>query len=343
MDEKYFNNIMVLVILAVLSILSFFMLRSLLLSVVFGFILVFIFAPVYDGIHKKIKSKNLSATVITLILLLIVFLPMAFLLPMIVNEALKIFMTAQQADFITPLKNLISHLSSSTVMSEQVESMLQSFVNKITSGLVNYLSDFLFNIPNILLQLTVVFFTFFFVIRDKEEFVSYVKSIMPFPRDLKEKLMKATREVTASVLYGQVIIGLVQGLVAGIGFFLFGISNSLLLTVLAIAAGILPIIGPAIVWVPVAIYLLISGNTFTAIGVTIFGIASITIDNFLRPIIVSKRIMMNSLLVLLGMVGGIILFGLLGFILGPLIIAYFIIFLELYRNKKISGLIIEQN
>ena len=90
-----------------------------------------------------------------------------------------------------------------------------------------------------------------------------------------------------------------------------------------------------------AVFLLVSGNTIAAIGVTIFGIASSVIDNFLRPIIIAKKLMMNSLLALLGVIGGILFFGVLGLILGPLIIAYLLIFLEVYRNKKFTGLLIE--
>jgi len=339
MEDGYFNKVAITVILAVLAVLSFFLLKPILMSVILGFLLVFILAPVYDFFHKKIKSKNLSSWAVTLLLIIIIAVPLILLMPTLINETIKIFLLAQQADFITPLKTILSSFSSSAELSAQIDSMLHTFITNITAGMVNSMSDFLANIPNILLQATVVLFTFFFVLRDKDEFLEYIRSVLPFSKEIHDRLFKATRDVTASVLYGQVIIGLIQGLVAGAGFFLFGVSNSLLFTILAILAGILPIIGPAIVWVPVVVYMLISGNTFAAIGVTIFGIASITVDNFLRPVIVSKRIQMNSLLVLIGMIGGILLFGLIGFILGPLIIAYLIIFLELYRNKKLSGLI----
>ncbi len=339
MEEGYFNKVAITVILAVLAVLSYFLLKPILMSVILGFLLVFILAPVYDLFHKKIKSKNLSSLIVTSLLVLVIVVPLIFLMPTLINETVKLFLLAQQADFVTPLKSIFSSLSSSTELSAQIDSVIHTFVTNLTSGMVNSMSDFLANVPNILLQATVVLFTFFFVLRDKDEFLEYIRSVLPFSKEIHNRLFKATRDVTASVLYGQVIIGLIQGLVAGAGFFLFRVSNPLLFTVLAVLAGILPIIGPAIVWVPVVIYLFISGNTFAAIGVTIFGIASITVDNFLRPIIVSKRIQMNSLLVLIGMIGGILLFGLIGFVLGPLIIAYLIIFLELYRNKKLSGLI----
>ena len=339
MEDSYLNRITIIVILAVLSVLSFFLLKPILLSIIFGFILVFIFAPLYNVINRKIKAKNISALIITIALMLAFIVPAIFLIPLITSESVKIFTFAQNVDFVSLIKNLFPSLKGSDVLSAQIDNILHSFITKASANLVNYVSDMLIALPTALLQLTVVLFTFFFVIRDKDEFIDYIRSVMPFPKEIKERLLNATKDVTASVLYGQVVIGLIQGLIAGIGFFLFGASNALLFTVLAIVAGIMPIIGTAIVWVPIAVYMLISGNTIAGIGITIFGVASNTIDNFLRPILVSKRIKMNSLLVLLGMLGGILFFGFLGFILGPLIIAYLIIFLELYKNKRFSGLI----
>lgn len=150
------------------------------------------------------------------------------------------------------------------------------------------------------------------------------------------------KSITASVIYGQVIIGVLQGIIVGIGFFIFGVPNALLLTMLASLAGIFPIIGTGIIWIPVVIYLLIEGSTFTTIGVLIFGIISSSVDNFLRPIIVAKRTDIHTSILMIGMIGGLFLFGVLGFILGPLILSYLLILLELYRNKNVPGFFIQK-
>jgi predicted PurR-regulated permease PerM len=106
-------------------------------------------------------------------------------------------------------------------------------------------------------------------------------------------------------------------------------------------AGILPIIGTAIIWVPVAIYLLIAGNTVSALGVVMFGLISSIVEALVKPAFISRRAKMNSSLILFGMVGGMILFGLLGIILGPLILAYLFIVVEAYRNKKLPDAVIQ--
>jgi len=188
----------------------------------------------------------------------------------------------------------------------------------------------------------VVFFTLFFVLRDKEEMTSYIESLLPFSKDVEKKLFELSKNLTASVIYGQIVIGIFQGIFLGVGLFIFKVPNALILTLLACLAGILPIIGVAIIWVPVAIYLLIAGNTFQALGVIIFGLISSSLDNFIRPIIVSKKTQMPSSLILIGMIGGLFLFGILGLILGPLILAYLLIILEVYRNKRTPSILTKQ-
>jgi predicted PurR-regulated permease PerM len=115
------------------------------------------------------------------------------------------------------------------------------------------------------------------------------------------------------------------------------------LTFLSIVAGVLPLIGSWIVWVPTVIVLLISGNTSQAVGLTIYGVLIVAwIDNILRPIIVSRRTSINPAIVLIGMIGGLFAFGFLGLILGPLILSYVILVTELYRQKQSESILIKE-
>lgn len=332
MSEEYFKKIMTTVVLIVLVVLTFFILKPILLSIILGLILAFVFMPVYNWLYAKTKSKNLSAGLICLLLAVIIVLPFWFLTPIIVDQSFKIFMASQQIDLITPMQKFLPAFSEEFL--NEMSSILYSFINKITNSLMNSLADLILNFPTLFLQFLVVAFTFFFVLRDKDVLVEYIKSLLPFSADVERRLFSYSKGITSSVIYGQIIVGIIQGLVVAIGFFIFGISNALFLSLLAVIAGVFPIIGTTIVWLPVAIYLIVAGNTLAAIGILIFGLISSTLDNFLRPIIVSRRTQMHSSLILIGMIGGLFLFGVLGLILGPLIIAYLLIILELYRNRK---------
>jgi len=342
MLDDYFKKITAAILLIALLVLSFFLIKPILLAVIIGVILAFIFEPVYKRLFKIVKSKNLSAILICIGLIVLIILPFWFLTPIFIDQSVKFYTASQQMDFIAPIKSIFPSLFTSEKFIEEVSSILSNFATKITNGIVGYLSDLILNLPNLLLQLAIVLFTFYFTLKDKDQLFSYAQSLMPFSKEVENKIIHSTKGITMSVIYGQVIVGLIQGLIAGVGFFIFRVPNALLLTFIAALAGIFPIIGTAIIWIPVALYLLLTGNIFAAIGVAIFGAISSIADNFLRPIIIARKSKIHPAILLIGMIGGLFMFGFLGFILGPLIIAYLLIFLEIYRDKKIKGILIQE-
>jgi predicted PurR-regulated permease PerM len=304
-----------------------------LLSITVGIILAVVLYPIYIRLNKFIKSKNISSLLICIFLFLLIVLPSWFFTPVLINQSFKIYFAAKQTDFVTPLKAIFPSLFASDEFSAEIGSVIYSFVTNTANSFVNTLSQMILNFPTLFLQFLVVFFTLFFVLKDKEIIVDYIKSILPFTKDVEKKLFESSKGITISVLYGQVLTGIAQGIIVGIGFFIFGVPNALLLTLLAIAAGVFPIIGTTIVWLPVLIYYFVAGNILSALGIGSFGFISTIIDNFVRPAFVSKRTDLHPLLILIGMVGGLFFFGILGFILGPLIIAYVLIIIEVYRKK----------
>ncbi len=341
-NENYFEKVMTAIIIVALIVFSFLILKPIIISIIIGLLLAFIFNPIYTWLYKKTKSKNLSASIIMVLLILIIVVPTWILLPVIVEQSFRIIQATLQIDIITPLENLFPSFFASEQLTTQLRSVLSSFTTNIADSITNSLTNVLLNFPTLSLQLLVVLFTFFFVMRDEEDISGYIKSLLPFPKEVEKKIFTYSAEITKSVLYGQIIIGFIQGLIAGLGLIIFGVPNALFLTLIAILMGVLPILGTPIVWVPAAIYMFIAGNNFAGWGVVVFGIIASTIDNILRPIFVSKMTKMHSAVVLISMIGGLFFFGVLGLILGPLIIAYLLIVLELYRKKPISGLLIHE-
>ncbi len=338
MEDVYLKRIVMLVILAVLVVLSFFLLKPILFAIITGLILAFIFTPLYNWIYKRTKSKNLSAFLTCLFLMIVIILPIWFLVPLLIDQSFKIYLASQQIDFVALFQSIFPSLFEQ--FSGELGSIISSFVTKMTNLLLNSVSQLILNFPALFLQLLVVFFTLFAVVKDKEKLISYVKSLSPFSKDVEKKLFESSKGITTSLIYGQVIIGIMQGIITGIGFFIFRVPNALVLTLAASLAGIFPIIGPALIWIPVAIFLFIGGNIFQALGVIAFGVVASFADNFIRPIIVSKRTNLPPSLILVGIIGGLFLFGILGMILGPLIIAYFLIILDIYRNKQTPEILI---
>jgi len=341
MDDAYFKRVMTSILLIVLIVLAFLLVKPILMSIIIGILLAFIFGPVYALLHKKTKSRNLSAGIVSAALALIIIVPFWIFTPVIISQSFKIYQAALNFDLVTPLEAIFPALFSAEGISTELVSIVQSFTSTTANFLVDSFASLILNFPTLMLQFIVMAFTFFYVLRDKEEILIYIKSLLPFSKEVENKIFEYSRGITSTVLYGQVVIGFLQGIAVGIGFYIFQVPNALFLTLVAVVLGILPIIGTTIVWVPVAIYMLVEHGSLPAFGVTIFGLISNVVDNFLRPVMLARRTQINSALMLIGMIGGIFLFGVLGFVLGPLIIGYLLILLEVYRNKKTPGLLIQ--
>jgi predicted PurR-regulated permease PerM len=218
--------------------------------------------------------------------------------------------------------------------------MIDSGIEKIAAYLVNAINNIISDIPGLFLQFFVLFFVMFFFLRDADIIMDYLKNLLPFKENVKEKFFIRFRSITNGVIYGVVLIGIIQGISTGIGLLIFGIPQTFLLTLVATIAAVLPFLGAWIVWIPVAITMIIQGNITNGLILLAYGIIVVSfIDNLLRPYIIGKKTEVNFVVVLLGMLGGIEIFGLIGFIIGPLIIDYLVIFIEFYRTQQLKDMI----
>lgn len=340
-EKSFWKNATSTVILAVLLALSFFLIKPILLSIISGIILAFVFTPLYNKLLKKIPKKGLSAFLICFLFIIVLLVPLWFATPVLIDQSISIYFASQKMDFVTPLETIFPSLFQVEGFSNEIGSIVYSFVTNLTNSIMNMLSKLILNFPIIFLHSLVMFFTFFFVLRDNDKFVRYIQSLLPFQKDVEDKLFKSSKDITSSIIYGQIVLGIIQGLIAGLSFYIFGVENALFLLILACAAGIFPIIGTSVVWIPVAIYLLMINQPIAMIGVVAFGIVGAIIENVIKPIFVSKRTNVHSAIILLGMIGGLFFIGILGVIIGPLILSYLLIVLEMYRDKKIPGIFIE--
>ncbi len=330
-NEKDLKKIIVILLILALTILAFFIVRPVLLSVIAGLILAYIFNPVYSFVISKVKSRNISASICLLIAIIIIVIPAWFVIPLAVDNVFGLFRSSTQFDVRDVLTTIFP--SSSEEFITQIALTINSGVSRISSSILNRLLDLLINSATILLHLFIVGFIFFFSLRDRALLKDFMLNISPISKRQEGVLVKQFKDITEAIVYGQVIIGLVQGLVAGLGFILFGIDNAFVLTVLAIVFSVIPIVGPGIVWIPVTIFLFAAGTPLIATGYLLYNLfVTSTIDNFLRIYIVARKSDVSQAVILTGMIGGLLVFGILGLILGPLILAYFITLLRIYKE-----------
>ena len=339
-DEKLFKRIAIIVLVSVLIILTFLLLKPILLSTIFGMILAFIFYPIYKKLTSLIKNNTLSALLITLLLIILILIPIIFLTPIIVKQTFEVYSFLQKQNILDSLQTNFPGIFSNPELSKDIVISINAFISNLASSFLSNFKDILLSSPTIILNFVLIIFVFFFGLRDGEKLVCYLKDLSPLSKESEEKIFKQFKDITYAVIFGQIIVGIVQGLIAGIGLFIFKVPNALVLTLLATFFGMFPVLGAWLVWVPADIYLFLIGKTGPAFGLLIYGLVIVSwIDNILRVYIVSKKTKISSGILFVSMLGGLLVFGILGLILGPLIISYLLLFLEFYRNKKSPGLI----
>ncbi len=329
-SEERFKKLIVITIIAILIIVSIVIIWPILLSIIAGLLLAFIFNPVYKIVFKVIKERNISSLIVILLVFFILFIPVWFLFPVVIKQIFEVYSYTQKIDFSDIFEKIMP-----ASMSKDMPAIINSFISKLVNAIFSSSSNMLLNIPDLALKFVIILFIFFFAMRDSDKLAEYAKAISPFSQETEKGLVKQFKDVTGSVIYGYILIGVIQGMLTGIGLFIFGVKNALLLTVIAMFASIFPLLGAWLVWLPASLYLLVKGHTGAAIGLFIYGAVLVSwIDNILRPYIVARKIKISPAIVVIGLIGGLIVFGIIGIILGPLILSYLIILLEAYKNKN---------
>ncbi len=337
-DIKRGSLILLLLALAVLAIM---IVRPVFLAIFGGLILAFVFLSIYKFILRFVRSKNLAAGIVSIIVLLIIFVPLWFLLPLVIKQVFDLFQITQTLD----IGGLISKIlpSASETLVSQISLTAENALGKMTSSILNSLVDFLVNFAVVALNLFLVAFVFFFALRDEDKLREFAAGLSPLNKNQEKNLVKQFKDMTNSIIFSNFLVGIMQGLIAGLGLYLFGVPNTLILTMVAVVLGILPMLGVGFVYVPVALYLLISQDVPTAVIFIIYNLVFVTgVESVIRTKLVSRKTQVSQVIVLIGMIGGTFVFGILGLLIGPLILAYFITFLKAYKEKTLSSFFVEQ-
>lgn len=339
-NEKDINQIIAGAFIVVLLIFSFFLLRPIFFSVIFGLILAYTFSPLNNLLIKAVKNRTVAASITCLLVLIILFITIWFFIPLLVMQIFDSYLAIQSLDLISSVKEIFPLLFSSQQVSATITSAYNTFLSNLTKISMEKLTEMIGNLPILAVKSMIVLIVFFYSMRDGNKLIEIMTANLPFRKELTHKFIKKSKDVTFSVIFGTIVAGILTGVATGIGLYFAGVKNALLLTVISIIVAILPIIGTWIVWVPVVIGLFIAGNVTTAILLALYCIVFVTIiiSGLLHAEIVSKKSGLPISLTIIGVFGGIFAFGGFGIIIGPLIIAYLLVLFEIYKeyNPKVQ-------
>lgn len=334
--EKDIRKIAFIAIIALFVVLSFFIIRPVFFSLFGGLILAYIFMPVHKFLLKYVKIKAVSAAIVSILAVAIIVVPLWFILPLVSQQVFELYKISQNLELTSLIKTVFR--TTSDQFASQIDLTVKNAFSKVVTSIINSILDFLINFAILTLHLLLLVFVFFFTLKDEEKLRNFASGLLPFGKNQERQFIKQFNDITKSILYGQIVAGIIQGLLAAALLYLFRVPNALVLSFIALILSIIPVIGPGFVYVPVTIYLAIAGHPVMALAYFLLNLLVVSpTDSLFRSHFVSRRTNISQAIILIGMIGGLFVFNILGIILGPLILAYLITFLKAYKENTLSS------
>lgn len=316
-------------------------------AVFWAITLAMMFDPIYQRIQTAFRGrKNLAALTTLLLCLLIVILPMTLVASTLVAEASGLTQRLKAGDlnFRAYFQQVLEALPNwlTDWLDRLGLSNMQGVIDRIYSGLAQGGQMLATNALAIgqntfdfLVSFVIMLYLLFFLLRDGRELSALVRNSVPMARDHTHYLFNKFTTVVRATVKGNVVVAVVQGALGGLAFWALGIHGAVLWGVVMAFLSLLPAVGAALVWAPVAIYLISTGSLWQGVGLTIWGVVAIGLsDNVLRPLLVGKDTKMPDYLVLVSTIGGMSLFGINGFVIGPTIAAMFMAFWAVFNRSE---------
>jgi len=332
--KKYVILALVLVIVA----LSFFLIRP------------FIVYPVYRDLSKNSKRPSWIAISLISVFLILFFIAGIFLIRSLTSETYITYITIKQKLLSGELfptacvKSFFCDISQSInafLFDPVVRAKMQEFGIALQNKVVNYGQSFLLNLPRKFIDIGIFCVLLFYFIRDGEKIVTEIKKLLPLEERHQNHLFTKTKNIVYGILYGQFLTAIIQGFLGAIIFYLMGINGAIFWGSMIALFGILPI-GTSLIWFPAGLLMIYDGiltsnNVVVTKGIIllILGILIVTfIDNLLKYYWMGTKAKAHTAIILLGVVGGLFLFGFIGIFIGPLILTLLMTVFEFYAELK---------
>ena len=304
-----------------------------------------IFYPIQRRLYMKFKGRsNLAAAVTLLLVLLIVIIPMIFITGALIQEIatsykrissgefnLGIYVTKVAEALPPPVQNVLSYLGVGDLTGIQ-EKVTQGALagGKFIATQAVSLGQ---NTAHLLIGLGVMLYVLFFLLRDGAELARHSKQLIPLSEEHKQHFIRKFATVIRATVKGNIVVAATQGSLGGLMFWILGIQGALLWGVVMTLLSLLPAVGAALIWAPVAVYFLATGAIVQGVVLALFGVLVIgLIDNLLRPALVGKDTKLPDWVILVSTLGGLSVFGLNGFVIGPLAAALFMSAWDLFPS-----------
>ncbi len=345
MNHKPFQTYFFFIFLAAVFGLAFLIFRSYFNSLVLAAALAIVFQPMYrrlvfllgGGTVPGVKPgrESLASLLSLLIVLAIVVAPLVFLISLVFGEARGLYWRligdGSEVSLFRQLLLRLQFLVTPLVSAENLE--IKNYLRQILTWLISNLGALFSSLTEALVSLFVSFFALYYFFKDGYKLKTMLINYSPLSNQDDEQILNKLQLAVNSVIKGSLSVALIQGVLAGLGFAFFGLPNPSIWGTLTVFAALIPGIGTSLVLVPAVVYLLIVGAAPAALGLAIWGFGIVgTIDNFIRPRLIGRGAQIHPFIILLSVFGGIAVFGMIGFLIGPLTMSLFFALLNIYKK-----------
>lgn len=351
--SKFYPRIFFSALFLAIILLGFFIAKPFLPALFTGAIVAYLAYPLYQKISSRIKNKNVASLLVAAIIVLVLTVPFISIIGIVSKEAYNTYATLSQQNLGTNFLKITcrdeSFWACKSVKSfvgflpkDNLDYYLQVTIEKITGFIIRNVSNVLASIPFFLLNFFVMIFVVYYLLKDGDSIAKRIKKILPLKESHKQHVFDRFHHITYAMFYGNISVAIIQGILGAIGFMIFGVPSPVLWGFVMMLFALIPYFGTAIIWLPAALNLIFIGylqsdNSFITKGILLiaYGVIVISsIDNILKPKIIGTRANVHPILVLIGVLGGLNLFGFVGLFLGPMMLALLMTFIDIYEEEK---------
>ncbi len=350
--QNQYQRIVPFIIFAMALVLLFLLVRPTITILLSSIILAYISFPLYKRIIKKIPNKSISILLSLLIVVIIISIPFIFLAFEISQQGFIFYNSlsskiAKGALFgygcngedskVCSILNQAERFSSERLTTFGFDKQLEKFMPILDEKI----TKFIMSMPLIIAEIFFTLIITFFILMEHKNILKKIVRLLPLRTKTVKRLVKEFGNITYTVVYAQLLVASVQGIVGTIGFYVFGVPFPIILGAVLAFCALIPTIGTALIWVPASLYLILSGyfsNNYWTLGkglcLFLYGLFIIsTIDNILFAKIVHGKTKVNQIIVIIGVVGGAVMFGIVGIFIGPILLPLLLTYFETFKER----------
>jgi predicted PurR-regulated permease PerM len=344
-----FSTIVFIAFLLGVLYLFYLVIRPFLLDLFVATVTAMVFSPLYRKILKFFKGRKIPSALATLFLILFIFLvPLSLFSGLITAQSLDLYEKISKGLQDGSLQKAINlklvyfnlffdrwHIDLQALrLEEQIGKILTTFSEFIYTEMTALARG----VASFFLDLVIVLFVTFFLLIDGEKFLAEIRMLSPLEVGHYDRILSQLTVTIKATLKGSIVVALAQGFLGGLGFWIFGLPSAAFWGMCMVFSSVIPLIGTSIIWIPGAVYLAFTSSFWLAVGLALWGTLIVSgADNVLRPFLLKGSANLHPLLTFLSVLGGIIYFGFLGFILGPVLLSFLMTLFEIYKMDYLPG------